>query len=85
MALIGANGIGKTTLLKLIVGELTATEGRFKIGNRVKIGYFSQEHENLTPARTVFQEIQDDFGFDDLTCRKYLGAFLFHGDEVEKR
>lgn len=85
VALIGANGIGKTTLLKLIVGELTPTRGRFKIGSRVTIGYFSQEHENLTPARTVFQEIQDDFGFDDLTCRKYLGAFLFHGDEVEKK
>ena len=81
MALIGENGVGKTTLLQILVGELEAT-GRLKIGSRVKIGYFSQQHEGLDPSKTILDEICYTFGLDEETARGYLGAFLFHGDDV---
>ena len=81
MALIGENGVGKTTLLQILVGELEAT-GRLKIGSRVKIGYFSQQHEGLDPSKTVLNEICYTYGLDEETARGYLGAFLFHGDDV---
>lgn len=81
VALIGENGVGKTTLLQILVGELEAT-GRLRIGSRVKIGYFSQQHEGLDPTKTVLDEICYTFGLDEETARNYLGAFLFHGDDV---
>ena len=81
VALIGENGVGKTTLLQILVGELEAT-GRLKIGSRVKIGYFSQQHEGLDPSKTVLNEICYTYGLDEETARGYLGAFLFHGDDV---
>ena len=81
VALIGENGVGKTTLLQILVGELEAT-GRVKIGSRVKIGYFSQQHEGLDPGKTILDEICCTFGLDEETARGYLGAFLFHGDDV---
>ena len=81
VALIGENGVGKTTLLQILVGELEAT-GRLKIGSRVKIGYFSQQHEGLDPSKTILDEICYTFGLDEETARGYLGAFLFHGDDV---
>ena len=81
VALIGENGVGKTTLLQILVGELEAT-GRLKIGSRVKIGYFSQQHEGLDPTKTILDEICYTFGLDEETARGYLGAFLFHGDDV---
>lgn len=81
VALIGENGVGKTTLLQILVGELEAT-GRLRIGSRVKIGYFSQQHEGLDPTKTVLDEICYTFGLDEETARGYLGAFLFHGDDV---
>lgn len=86
VALIGANGAGKTTLLKLITGELFPAAGKIKLGSRVKIGYFSQQHDELTPTRTVLEEIlYDDYGVDEPEARNYLGAFLFRGDEVYRR
>ena len=81
VALIGENGAGKTTLLQILVGELEAG-GRVKIGSRVKIGYFSQQHEGLNPANTILDEICYTYGLDEETARGYLGAFLFHGDDV---
>lgn len=84
VALIGENGVGKTTLLQILVGELEAT-GRLKIGSRVKIGYFSQQHEGLDPSKTILDEICYTFGLDEETARGYLGAFLFHGDDVLRR
>lgn len=85
VALVGPNGAGKTTLLRLLVGELAPQSGRVKIGSRVKIGYFSQQHEGLHPENTVLDEIMYEFGLDEEQARRYLGAFLFHGDEVLRR
>ena len=84
VALIGENGVGKTTLLQILVGELEAS-GRIKIGSRVKIGYFSQQHEGLDPTKTILDEICYTYGLDEETARSYLGAFLFHGDDVLRR
>ena len=84
VAIVGANGEGKTTLLRLIVGELSPVEGSVKLGSRVKVGYFSQQHEGLHKERTVLEEIQYEFGMDEEAARGYLGAFLFRGDEVER-
>lgn len=81
VALIGENGAGKTTLLQILVGEIEAA-GRVKIGSRVKIGYFSQQHEGLDPSKTILDEICCTYGLDEETARNYLGAFLFHGDDV---
>ncbi|WP_196592605.1 ABC-F family ATP-binding cassette domain-containing protein [Pectinatus sottacetonis] len=84
IALIGSNGAGKTTLLKLIMGELDAVSGRIKIGSRVKIGYFSQHHDELNGRNNIFSEIIDNYEVNDEQARNYLGAFLFKGDDVYK-
>ncbi|MBR1886809.1 MAG: ABC-F family ATP-binding cassette domain-containing protein [Schwartzia sp.] len=84
VAIVGANGEGKTTLLRLIVGELSPAAGSVKLGSRVKIGYFSQQHEGLHKERTVLEEILYEFGMDEESARGCLGAFLFRGDEVER-
>ncbi|MBR4696011.1 MAG: ABC-F family ATP-binding cassette domain-containing protein [Selenomonadaceae bacterium] len=85
VALVGPNGAGKTTLLKILMGELEATGGRVKLGSRVKTGYFSQQHEGLDPENTVLDEILYEYGTTEEQARKYLGAFLFHGDDVYRR
>ena len=85
VAIVGLNGAGKTTLLRLILGELESPTGRIKIGSRVKIGYYSQQHEGLTPSNTVFDEILSSFGLNDEQARSCLGSFLFKGDDVYKR
>ncbi|RGS70421.1 ABC-F family ATP-binding cassette domain-containing protein [Mitsuokella sp. AF21-1AC] len=82
VALVGPNGAGKTTLLRILVGELESPTGRVKIGSRVKIGYFSQQHEGLHMDRTILDELIYEYGINEEQARKYLGAFLFHGDEV---
>ena len=63
VALIGENGVGKTTLLQILTGELEAS-GRVKIGSRVKIGYFSQQHEGLDPSKSILDEICYTYGLD---------------------
>lgn len=85
IAIVGPNGAGKTTLLRVLLGELTAQAGRVRIGSRVKIGYFSQQHEGLNPENTLVGELNYEFGIAEEEARKYLGAFLFHGDEVFRR
>lgn len=85
VAIVGPNGAGKTTLLRLILGELESPTGRIKIGSRVKIGYYSQQHEGLTPSNTVFDEILSSFGLNDEQARSCLGSFLFKGDDIYKR
>lgn len=85
VALVGPNGAGKTTLLRILVGELESPTGRVKIGSRVKIGYFSQQHEGLHMDNTILEELQYEYGIEEEQARKYLGAFLFHGDDVLRR
>uniref|UniRef100_UPI003D7D9963 ABC transporter C-terminal domain-containing protein n=1 Tax=Mitsuokella sp. TaxID=2049034 RepID=UPI003D7D9963 len=81
----GPNGAGKTTLLRILVGELESPTGRVKIGSRVKIGYFSQQHEGLHMDNTILDELIYEYGINEEQARRYLGAFLFHGDEVLRR
>ena len=85
VALVGPNGAGKTTLLRVLVGELESPTGRVKIGSRVKIGYFSQQHEGLHMDNTILDELIYEYGINEEQARRYLGAFLFHGDEVLRR
>ncbi|MBP2630552.1 MAG: transporter related protein [Firmicutes bacterium] len=84
VALVGPNGAGKTTLLKLLIGELEASAGKVKIGSRVKIGYFSQQHEGLNLDNRLMDELIYEYGITEEQARHYLGAFLFRGDDVYK-
>lgn len=83
-ALLGANGTGKTTLLKTILGEIQPLKGRAKIGNRVQIGYFSQSYERLNPKQTLLDNFVIEYGFTEEHTRSMLGGMLFHGDDVFK-
>lgn len=83
-ALLGPNGAGKTTLLKTILGELSPVTGKAKIGNRVKIGYFSQSYERLDPNQTLLDNFLTEYGYTMEHTRSLLGGMLFHGDDVFK-
>ncbi|HIT66770.1 MAG TPA: ABC-F family ATP-binding cassette domain-containing protein [Candidatus Merdisoma merdipullorum] len=86
VALIGNNGTGKTTILKILNGLLDADSGSFTLGAKVRIGYYDQEHHVLHPEKTLFEEISDAYpDLDNTTIRSTLAAFLFTGDEVFKR
>lgn len=84
VAMIGPNGAGKSTMVKAIVGELFPTEGHIDIGNRVQVGYFSQEHEELHDRWQVVDEIINNYNFTEEKARNVLGSFLFKGDDVFK-
>ena len=84
VALIGPNGAGKSTMVKAIVGELFPTEGHIDIGNRVQVGYFSQEREELHDRWQVVDEIINNYNFTEEKARNVLGSFLFKGDDVFK-
>jgi ATP-binding cassette subfamily F protein 3 len=84
VALVGANGAGKTTLLKVLIGEIAAAKGRVKIGSRVKIGYYSQQHEGLNQNNSLMDELTGEYHLTEEQARRYLGAFLFRGDDVFK-
>ncbi len=84
--LIGANGAGKTTVLKLITKEYIPQSGSISIGTNVNIGYFDQTQENLCLNKTIYEEIRDAFStFTETKIRTALAAFLFKGDEVYKQ
>lgn len=84
VALIGPNGAGKSTMVKAIVGELFPIEGHIDIGNRIQVGYFSQEHEELHDRWQVVDEIINNYNFTEEKARNVLGSFLFKGDDVFK-
>ena len=86
VALIGNNGTGKTTILKIINELLAADAGSFTLGSKVCIGYYDQEHHVLHMEKTLFEEIIDDYPtLTNTEIRNVLAAFLFTGDDVFKR
>ena len=86
IAVIGANGTGKTTLLKIINGLVKPDTGSCLLGSRVAIGYYDQEQQLLTEENTLFEEIQNAYpNLNNTTIRNTLAAFLFTGDDVFKR
>ena len=85
VALIGNNGTGKTTILKILNGIVPADAGRFALGSKVQIGYYDQEHHVLHMEKTIFQEISDTYpSLTETEIRNMLAAFLFTGDDVFK-
>ena len=85
VALIGNNGTGKTTILKILNGIVDADAGRFALGSKVQIGYYDQEHHVLHMEKTIFQEISDTYPtLTETEIRNMLAAFLFTGDDVFK-
>ncbi len=86
VALIGGNGTGKTTILKMINKLLPKDAGTIILGSRVKIGYYDQEHQVLTMSNTIFDEISDAYpDLSNTRIRNVLAAFLFTGEEVFKK
>ena len=86
VALIGSNGTGKTTILKILNQVLPADEGEVHLGSRVQIGYYDQEHHVLHMEKTVFEELSDAYPtLTNTKIRNVLAAFLFTGDDVFKR
>lgn len=86
VAVIGNNGTGKTTLLKIINQMETADAGEIHLGSKVHIGYYDQEHQVLHMEKTVFEEIQDTYpNMTNTQVRNCLASFLFTGDDVFKR
>ncbi|RFZ77545.1 ABC transporter ATP-binding protein [Lacrimispora amygdalina] len=86
VAIIGGNGTGKTTILKILNGILNPDQGEVSLGSKVHIGYYDQEHQVLHMEKTLFDELQDTYPFMNNTqIRNILAAFLFTGDDVYKR
>ncbi|WP_435922184.1 ABC-F family ATP-binding cassette domain-containing protein [Paenibacillus sp. DYY-L-2] len=86
VALIGPNGIGKSTLLKMLTGDLKPTAGTITWGTKVKIGYYDQEQSHLNPDNTVLEEVWSAFPhMEEARVRSVLGNFLFSGEDVLKK
>ena len=85
IALIGPNGIGKSTLLRTFVGHIEPISGSVDYGTKVDLAYYEQEQENLTPSKNVLNEVWDDHPLmTEESIRTFLGSFLFSGADVEK-
>lgn len=84
-ALLGKNGVGKSTLLKVIAGEYAAQEGTVRLGANVKVSYYAQEHESLNPALTIMDELRTASSLKDPEIRSLLVRYGFRGDDVFKQ
>lgn len=85
VALVGPNGIGKTTLFKILLKELFPTDGKIKFGSKVMLGYYDQEHSSLSMHKTVFQEISDAYPqMTNTEIRNACASFQFKNDDVFK-
>ena len=85
VAVVGPNGIGKTTFIKSIVGQIPFIKGEVRFGANVEVGYYDQTQSKLTPSNSVLDELWNDFKLmPELEIRNRLGAFLFSGDDVKK-
>jgi len=86
LALVGPNGVGKSTLMRLLAGVEETDGGKRTLGHNVKTGYFSQERYDLDASRTVLENMSDGAPIEMIPrLRSLLGAFLFHGDDVDKK
>ena len=85
VAIVGPNGIGKSTLIKSIVGQIPFIKGEARFGVNVEVGYYDQTQSKLTPHNSVLDELWNDFKLTpEVEIRNRLGAFLFSGDDVKK-
>ncbi|MCI7300930.1 ABC-F family ATP-binding cassette domain-containing protein [Ihubacter massiliensis] len=83
ICIVGPNGVGKTTLLKILLGDLSPNSGRLKVGHNVDFGYYDQEQQLLGGSNTVLEELHDAYRlYTDTELRSILGSFLFQGDMV---
>lgn len=86
VGIIGKNGVGKTTLLKIITGEEKPTRGKIEIGYNVRFGYYDQKHAMVNDENTILEEIWQSMKMKpDHEVRRYLGRFMFYGDDVFKK
>ena len=83
VCIVGANGIGKTTLIRMLMGDLVSTTGHIRVGHNVQFGYYDQGQQLLNDNNTVIEELQDAYSlYSEGELRNILGRFLFRGEEV---
>ena len=85
VGIIGKNGIGKSTLLKIIMNKIAKNSGEISVGSRVKMGYYDQDHSNLHEENTILQEINTSVNLTQEYLRTLAGGFLFSGEDIEKK
>ncbi len=84
IGIIGANGAGKSTILKTLNGKVKPIEGKIVYSKKIKIGYYAQAHEELDPEKSIFDEVRSKTGAEDQEIRSILGSLLFSGEDVFK-